>query len=417
MMNRRRGVSGLSVLPALVAVAALAALVALLALQPSPAEASKWHFECSETVDEGDAARVTLRSHPGYEQDSFSRRAATWNGSATEDDYERFGGRLYEANSTEARKGYLERDIATTEDDLIEGDETFWVGVGDGLNCQITIVDDDGPRVTDVSIVSTPGDGEAYRRGERIDINVTFDHPVRVPRENRRFAHLVLRLGSQGDPGDPDWGNVLVDRPDGRYARYRSGTGTETLKFSYVVREGDNDPNGISIVTSDETGLGRDLIKTAGEGLEEINALHSFPGQSNVAPHKVSAPSETPFVESVSIISNPGEDETYTNNNYVKVRVRFSETVYIHGRPRPYIELDFDGVPKQAEFVRVSDGVALFQYRVGAGDSDADGIAISANSIRLNGGSIADPDGNQADLSHDALAPDSGHMVAGYGGL
>ena len=399
------------------ALAVVAALVALFALQPSTTEAASWHFECPETVDEGDAARVTLRSHPGYEQSSFSRRAATWNGSATEDDYERFGGRLYEANSTEARKGYLKRDIATTEDDLIEGDETFWVGVGDGLNCQITIIDDDFPEVTDVSIVSTPGDGEAYRLGERIDVSVTFDHPVRVPRENRPFARLVLRLGSQGDPGDPDWGHVLVDKPDGRYARYRSGTDSETLKFSYVVQEGDNDPNGISIVTSDETGLGRDLIKTAGEGLEEINALHSFPGQSNVAPHNVSAPRETLFVESISIISDPGEGETYATDDYVKVRVRFSETVYIHGRPRPYMELDFDGVTKQAEFKRVSDGVALFQYRVEVGDSDANGIAISANSIRLNGGSIADPDLNQADLSHDALPPNPGHKVQGAGGL
>ena len=417
-MKNRMKLLRWTVAPALV-LAPAAMLTGIFALQDPPAaEARRWHLDCPESIVEGERDTLRGRFHSDDKLSPFRIHWDTHQGTARNSDYNQFN--IYKWSSAhEARVGRMRKSIWTIEDDLIEGDEQFDVSGGD-IRCTITIIDDDFPEVTDVAIVSTPRDGTAYRSGERINIDVTFDHPVRVPSEYRPFVHITLRLGPEGDPGDPDWGDALVDTPDGRYARYRSGTGSDTLRFSYVVREGDEDPNGISIVTSNETGLGRDMIKTVGEGLEDINALHNFPGQSNVAPHKVSAPLETPIVESVSIVSDPGEDGVYTSGNYIRVKVRFNEVVYVDW-PRqspPYIDLDFDGVIKRAEIVRsVGPGVLLFEYRVRAGDSDADGIAIPVNSISRNGGSIADPDSNQANLSHDALDPDPGHRVESQGGI
>ena len=51
------------------------------------------------------------------------------------------------------------------------------------------------------------------------------------------------------------------------------------------------------------------------------------------------------------------------------------------------------------------------------GDSDTDGIAISANKITLNGGTIQDGGGNGANLRHGAVIDNAEHMVDAPGGL
>ena len=43
----------------------------------------------------------------------------------------------------------------------------------------------------------------------------------------------------------------------------------------------------------------------------------------------------------------------------------------------------------------------VFSYTVAEGDSDTDGVAISANALTLNGGSIKDASGNAASLTHE----------------
>ena len=55
----------------------------------------------------------------------------------------------------------------------------------------------------------------------------------------------------------------------------------------------------------------------------------------------------------------------------------------------------------------------MFGYTVAEGDADADGIAIGANELILNGGSIRDAVGSDADLSHAALLPQQDHKVDG----
>ena len=57
----------------------------------------------------------------------------------------------------------------------------------------------------------------------------------------------------------------------------------------------------------------------------------------------------------------------------------------------------------------------FFEYTVVAADRDSDGISVAADAINLNGGSIkAAADGTtDADLTHTALTPGSGHKVDG----
>ena len=55
----------------------------------------------------------------------------------------------------------------------------------------------------------------------------------------------------------------------------------------------------------------------------------------------------------------------------------------------------------------------VFSYTVTGDDIDTDGIAIGADKLTLNGGTIKDGADNDADLTHAAVAADSGHKVEG----
>ena len=55
----------------------------------------------------------------------------------------------------------------------------------------------------------------------------------------------------------------------------------------------------------------------------------------------------------------------------------------------------------------------VFGYTVAAGEVDADGIAIGANALDLNGAAIVDADDHAAVLTHAAPAAQPGHRVDG----
>ena len=60
---------------------------------------------------------------------------------------------------------------------------------------------------------------------------------------------------------------------------------------------------------------------------------------------------------------------------------------------------------------RSGRGMVVFHHHEPPGEADTDGIGIGANSLRLNGGGIYDGAGNDAGLSHAAVAADGGQRV------
>ncbi len=274
-------------------------------------------------------------------------------------------------------------------------------------------------------IVSTPASGDTYGVGENIEIGVTYNWPVEV--EGDKF--LGLRIG--------------VDR---REAAYNRGSGTETLVFRYEVQPGDFDDDGISsgewvVVEEVRDGFisrmsvgeaygysGSGTIKAVGTDLE---VMPEGPFQPDTAAHKVDG--VAPTISSIGFTNASGDDNTYGVGDTITVYVNFSEDVLTLGAPQ--LTLDFDGTEKTAtyydidaelgqrhglnldEIVRIARPHAMFTYTVRVGDTDADGIAVSANALALNGGSIQDAAGNDADISHDALSSNAAHMVSAPGGL
>ena len=117
-----------------------------------------------------------------------------------------------------------------------------------------------------------------------------------------------------------------------------------------------------------------------------------------------------PTIESVAVTSDPGEDGGYAIGDEIQVGLTFSEAVTVTGIPQ--LTLDVGGQNRTAEY---SGGSAttqlLFTYTVLSGDEDADGIAVVANSLALNGGAIQAGSANAA-LTHAGLQSDD-HRVDG----
>ncbi len=119
-----------------------------------------------------------------------------------------------------------------------------------------------------------------------------------------------------------------------------------------------------------------------------------------------------------SITSDPeDDDESYYHMNAVlplynegvygigddiQVTVTFSQGVTVTGSQQ--LELDVGGTAKTAEYDSTDGSKVVFSYKVAEGDSDTDGIAIDANKLTLNSGSIREAMDNDADLSHSALS-------------
>ena len=114
------------------------------------------------------------------------------------------------------------------------------------------------------------------------------------------------------------------------------------------------------------------------------------------------AQATTPTVSTVAVTSNPGTDNTYATADKIEVTVTFSEAVTVSttdGTPR--LGIDIGGQPRNILYDRAgsSTGQLIFGYTVFAGDMDADGIAVKADGLALNGGTIRSADDStDADL-------------------
>ena len=115
----------------------------------------------------------------------------------------------------------------------------------------------------------------------------------------------------------------------------------------------------------------------------------------------------------VSVLTRDGVlTGAYGQNEQVTVRVAVRNEVTV--TETPTLTLDVGALPRQAGYVS-EDSTATklaFVYTVVAADEDEDGIAIAANSISLNGGSIRTSGGEDIDLSHAEVAASVAHRVS-----
>ncbi len=262
---------------------------------------------------------------------------------------------------------------------------------------------DGRPYVRSTRIVSVPAAGLGfYRANEVIEIAFTFDTSVVVEGD----VCVELYVGYDGYRSNSV-----------READYDRGSGTDTLVFGYTVRPGDMDSTGImaaggTVTTgfrgNETTGFcGSGTIKAHGT---EVQRNPWYPMLNVQSEHRVDT--EPPAVSAVSIVSRPPAGDAYAAGETIIVEVAFGEEVTVSGEP--HIELDIGGETRRA-ILAAGQGTGsriAFEYEVQSGDADPDGVGISANSLRLNGGDIHDRAGNLADLSFDTVAADPAQRVS-----
>ncbi|MGH8380055.1 DUF4347 domain-containing protein [Pseudomonas sp.] len=228
------------------------------------------------------------------------------------------------------------------------------------------------PLVSNVQ-VSNPNGG--YKIGDVISVTVTFDQTVFVDTSGGAPS-LLLETG-------------LTDR----LASYASGSGTNTLTFSYVVQAGDLSAD-LDYTSSGALTLNGATIKSVHSDdavltLPTVGGVNSIAGQDNIVIDGV-----VPTVTSVGVPANG----SYVAGQNLDFTVNFSENMLVDtsgGTPRLAITLDTGGTVYANYLSGSGTGALVFRLTVASGQMDSNGISI-AGSIDPNGGALRDAVGNDA---------------------
>ncbi len=251
-----------------------------------------------------------------------------------------------------------------------------------------------GPTVTGVEVTSDAGDDNTYALGDTILVTVNFSEAVLVTG--------TPQLAIDMDPAH--WGT--------KWANYVRGTGSASLTFSHRVIEPNYSTRGIAVLANTLRLNGGTISAAA----SPTDADLSHAGLGHDAKHKVDwhlAPT-TPTVTAVAVTSHPGGDKTYAKGDVIRVALSFSEAVDVTGTPQLAIDMDpADWGTKWANYLSGTGSTNLtFTHRVVQPNFSSQGIAVLADTLKLNGGTISSASSQtSADLSHAGLSHDANHKV------
>ena len=268
--------------------------------------------------------------------------------------------------------------------------------------------------VTGVEVASDAGADKTYGLGDTVRVRVTFDQTVEVTG--------TPRLKIDMDPAE--WGE--------KWASYESGSGTGGLIFAHTVVEPNISTQGVAVLANTlelnggtiraggadarlaHDGLAHDpdhqvdWQATPDTGGEEDGASGgSGPEEQQVAPASVSG---------VAVSSSPQANATYGLGETIRITLSFTELQVdvdtSGGTPRLKIDMDpAEWGEKWASYESGSGTSALaFTHTVVEPNISTQGVAVLANTLELNGGSIRS-DGVDAGLAHTGLAHDANHKV------
>lgn len=147
------------------------------------------------------------------------------------------------------------------------------------------------------------------------------------------------------------------------YANYASGSGTSSLTFSYNVQEGDEDLNGIVTATT-LVFNGGTITDVAGNSYSPVSNL--WPGYS------VNVDAKNPQITSVEFVT-PG---AFKSGEIAQLKILWSEPVNYTGTA----SIDFTAGGSTVTFLESvkSGSQIIFNYTVGAGLIDYDGISLAS---------------------------------------
>ena len=271
----------------------------------------------------------------------------------------------YASTSALALNGGTIRDVATNDAVLTlatPGTANSLAGAKD-IN-----LDTAGPTVTNVTANKTNG---TWGAGATIPVQVVFSEPVVVT----GTPQITLETGAS---------DAAVN--------YTSGSGTNTLVFTYTV-SAPHTSSDLDYVSSSALALNEGTIRDAATNAAVLT-LPAPGAASSLGANKALVLDTTgPTVTGVS-----GNAGAYNAGDQVLLTVSFNDPIVVTGTPR--LTLETGTTDRTANFVAVTGGsTLLLEYIVVAGDNAADLDYVSTSALGLNGGTIRDAAGNDAVLT------------------
>ena len=207
--------------------------------------------------------------------------------------------------------------------------------------------------------------------------------------------------------------SVTVDGSPTSFTEFGLSQGTDDFTQFNLDELDPNIRSGQTVIVSYTDPTASDDTTTVLQDLAG-NDVDSFTTGADGVPAVINnLPPPPPAVTSVEFTSTP-PTPAYAIGGVVETTVNFSEAVDITGTPQ--LELDFAGTPIAIDCVAVTNTTWMgCYYEVVAGDSAPNGVAIAADKLTLNGGTITATGSTTitADLDHDAVAIDAAHTVDG----
>jgi len=233
-----------------------------------------------------------------------------------------------------------------------------------GANKDI-VVDTTAPHVTAVD--STTPDG-SYGFGAVISITITFHKAVSVT----GTPQLALNSGGM--------------------ATYASGNGTTTLTFTYTVGSG-NLAADLDYLSTTALTLNGGSIVEASSGLAANLTLPAPGAAGSLGANADIAINAIP--PAVTVVTSPTPNGLYPLGAVIDITIQFNKAVNVTGSPQ--LALNSGGT---AVYLSGSGTTTLtFRYTVGSGEVATDLDYASASALSLNGGTIQEASGLDANLT------------------
>jgi hypothetical protein len=233
-------------------------------------------------------------------------------------------------------------------------------------NASSFVVDTVPPTVSNV----TSSANGAYKAGAPVPITVRFSEPVTV---------------------DTSGGTPTLALSNGATATYASSSGTD-LTFTYIVGSGDTNTTHLAYAATTPLVLHGATIRDAAHNDATLTLPSPGSAGSLDANTTIAVDTIPPTVTSVTSTQASG---SYKAGTVIPVTVNFSEPVVVTGTPT----LALNTAPAENATYSSGSGTSalVFNYTVQAGDNVA--ALDYTGTGALNGGTIADPAGNNAILT------------------
>lgn len=241
------------------------------------------------------------------------------------------------------------------------------------------VIDTVSPAVAAAGLTSPTANG-TYGAGSVITIQVPFTEVVNVT-TGGGTPTLLLETGS-------------IDRT----ATYSGGSGTSTLSFQYTVQSGDNSAD-LDVASATALQLnGATIRDVAGNN---ASLLLSAPGLTGSLAANASLVVEgvAPAVTSAGLTSS-NANGIYSADGVITILVPFTEVVLVNSSGGiPSLLLETGTTDRTATYAGGSGTTTLrFQYTVQSGDRSGDLDVTSTTALQLNGATIRDAAGNNANV-------------------